>query len=111
MRYTAEDYKRSAAQLRAYIGDRTPEILLILGSGLGFLGDVVEDAVRVPYTALENFPVSTAPGHAGQFVFGTLAGKSVSVMQGRATPTKVTAMRRYATRYGSSACWAFKRCW
>lgn len=84
MRYTAEDYKRSAAQLRKYIGNRTPEILLILGSGLGFLGDAVEDAVRVPYTALENFPVSTAPGHAGQFVFGTLAGKSVSVMQGRA---------------------------
>lgn len=83
MRYTVEDYQHSVAQLRERIGYRKPDVLLILGSGLGFLGDTVKDAVRVPYKELDNFPASTAPGHVGQFVFGTLAGKQVAVMQGR----------------------------
>lgn len=83
MQYTMNDYQRSAAQVSERIGGRKPDILLILGSGLGFLGDTVEDAVRIPYAQLDNFPVSTAPSHVGQFVFGTLAGKQVCIMQGR----------------------------
>ncbi len=61
-----------------------PEYALILGSGLGFLGDLCNDSVSIPYTDIPHFPVSTAPGHAGRLVFGRLAGKKVAVMQGRA---------------------------
>lgn len=61
-----------------------PEIGLILGSGLGFFADDrIEVAGRLPYEEIEGFPVSTVPGHAGRFVYGTLAGKRVICMQGR----------------------------
>jgi purine-nucleoside phosphorylase len=61
----------------------TPRIGLVLGSGLGVLGDEVEDAVKVPFGEIPNFPVSTVSGHAGQLVIGQLAGQEVIVMQGR----------------------------
>lgn len=60
-----------------------PEIGLILGSGLGALGDEVENPIVVPYEQIPNFPQSTVEGHAGQLVMGTLKGKKVLVMQGR----------------------------
>lgn len=61
----------------------TPEIGLILGSGLGVLADEIENPIKVAYDQIPEFPVSTVEGHAGQLVFGTLQGKSVVAMQGR----------------------------
>jgi len=61
----------------------SPQIGLILGSGLGELGDEVQDKVIIPYKEIPNFPVSTAPGHAGNLVIGKLGDKNVVVMQGR----------------------------
>ena len=83
MNYTFAQYKQSADYLRQRIGDFTPQVLMVLGSGLGFLGDVVENAVAVSYADIPHFKASTAPGHKGQLVFGTLRGKPVAVMQGR----------------------------
>lgn len=83
MNYTYDDYKKSADYIREKIGAFTPEVLMILGSGLGFLGDVVEDPIFVDYGEIPNFKHSTAPGHKGRFVFGILGGKRVAVMQGR----------------------------
>lgn len=60
-----------------------PEVALILGSGLGDLGEQIENAVAVDYGTLPGFPVSTAPGHKGRFLLGTLGGKAVVCMQGR----------------------------
>lgn len=66
------------------IRDFQPELGLVLGSGLGFFANDRIDVVgRVPYDSIENFPVSTVPGHAGQFVYGNLGGKRVLCMQGR----------------------------
>ncbi len=59
------------------------EIGIILGSGLGNLGEKIENAQYVDYCDIPNFPVSTAPGHIGRFIFGTLSGKKVMCMQGR----------------------------
>lgn len=56
---------------------------IILGSGLNGLADSVQNAVRISYNDLPNFPVSTVHGHAGRFVIGYLEGKPVLVMQGR----------------------------
>ncbi|KXG76827.1 purine-nucleoside phosphorylase [Thermotalea metallivorans] len=61
----------------------TPEIGLILGSGLGSLANEIEEAVRIPYEIIPHFPVSTVEGHEGQLVIGTLEGKKVIAMQGR----------------------------
>ena len=83
MQFTYADYQKSADVLRARIGNFTPKVLMILGSGLGFLGDAVEDPIAVPYADIPNFKVSTAPGHKGRLVFGTLRGCPVAVMQGR----------------------------
>lgn len=61
----------------------SPEIGLILGSGLGVLADEIEDPVALDYEQIPHFPTSTVEGHAGQFVFGKLKGKRVAAMQGR----------------------------
>ena len=83
MQYAFSDYQRSADAIRAKIGSFQPQVAMILGSGLGYLGDIVENPIVVPYGEIPNFKVSTAPGHKGQLVFGTLEGKNVAVMQGR----------------------------
>ena len=81
--YVYEQYAASAEAIRARIGDFRPRVLLILGSGLGSLGDLVENPIAVPYSEVPHMKFSTAPGHKGQFLFGRLAGCDVAVMQGR----------------------------
>ncbi len=81
--YTFGQYQESAKVLRERLGSFTPKVLLILGSGLGALGDEVQDPIAVPYSQVPHLKHSTAPGHKGQFVFGRLAGQDVAVMQGR----------------------------
>ncbi|WP_069649499.1 purine-nucleoside phosphorylase [Caloranaerobacter ferrireducens] len=63
--------------------DFSPEIGLILGSGLGTLADEIEDSIILKYEEIPNFPVSTVKGHEGKLVFGTLEGKKVVAMKGR----------------------------
>lgn len=62
---------------------QTPDVAIILGSGLGPLADSLENAVAVKYSDLPGFPVSTAPGHAGRAVMGELEGKRILAFQGR----------------------------
>ncbi|MGJ8638976.1 MAG: purine-nucleoside phosphorylase [Opitutaceae bacterium] len=72
------------SEIPTVIAEFAPEIGLILGSGLGFFADDrIEVVGRLPYADIEGFPVSTVPGHAGQFVYGHLDGKRVICMQGR----------------------------
>lgn len=63
--------------------DFTPEIAVILGSGLGALADEIETQCIIDYKNIPDFPVSTAPGHKGRFVFGRIENKNVVIMQGR----------------------------
>ena len=83
MQYTFAQYEESARYIRSKIGDLQPKVAMILGSGLGFMGEQVENPIAVSYGDIPHFKVSTAPGHKGQLVFGTLGGKTVAVMQGR----------------------------
>ena len=96
MDFTFQQYEESAQAIRARLGGFAPKVAMILGSGLGYLGDQVEGAVTVPYGEIPYFKSSTAPGHKGRLVFGTLEGQRVA----RATP-----MRRSPTRSGCSGCW------
>lgn len=61
----------------------TPEVGIILGTGLGGLVNHIEIAHSLPYNEIPNFPISTVEGHAGRLIFGTLGGKRVVAMQGR----------------------------
>ena len=62
---------------------RKPEYGIVLGSGLGKLADQIEDPLVIPYGGIPSFPTSTAIGHKGNFIVGTLGGKCVIAMQGR----------------------------
>ena len=62
---------------------RKPQVGIVLGSGLGMLADQIENPLVIPYNELPGFPVSTAIGHKGNFIVGTLGGKCVIAMQGR----------------------------
>jgi purine-nucleoside phosphorylase len=80
---TTRAHIREAAK---YIREKckaTPQIGLILGSGLGVLADEITDAAHIPYQEIPHFPVSTVEGHAGELIIGELEGKSVLVMAGR----------------------------
>lgn len=82
MNQMMEKLNRCVAVIREKTSFR-PEVALVLGSGLGGFGELVEEALRIPYASLPGFPVSTVPGHAGQFILGYVRGVPVIVMQGR----------------------------
>ena len=82
MTYTYDYYKASADYLLDKFG-AAPEIGIILGSGLGHFAAQLENPITVPYGEIPNFLRSTAIGHAGQMIFGTVAGKRVVCMSGR----------------------------
>jgi purine-nucleoside phosphorylase len=78
-----ESVRAATAAVRAAIGSRRPEVAIVLGSGLGFLGEQLEDAVRLPYARLPGFPQPTVAGHAGELIAGRLEGRDVLAQSGR----------------------------
>ena len=60
-----------------------PKVALVLGSGLGDYADEMKIEQSLAYTEIEDFPVSTVPGHQGRFLFGSVRGVPVVAMQGR----------------------------
>ncbi len=77
------DTIKKTAQFIAERTGFTPEVGIILGTGLGGLVNHIEIAHSLPYNEIPGFPVSTVEGHAGRLIFGTLGGKKVVAMQGR----------------------------
>jgi purine-nucleoside phosphorylase len=71
------------AAIRSKAPGAAPKVGIILGSGLGAFGDVLEGANKIPYSDLPNFPLSGVPGHAGRLVLGSLGGQPIVAMQGR----------------------------
>lgn len=61
----------------------TPKVALVLGSGLGDYADGIKVEAAISYHDIEGFPVSTVPGHKGQFIFGYVGDVPVVCMQGR----------------------------
>ncbi|HEY8716503.1 MAG TPA: purine-nucleoside phosphorylase [Candidatus Acidoferrum sp.] len=79
------EYERAEAAAQ-FIFSRTPlrpKIALVLGSGLGPFAEAFTGAAKIPYAEILHFPRSTAIGHAGQLVVGTLDGIALAGMQGR----------------------------
>ncbi len=77
--YTAEYLKERIIAA----GKSMPETAIVLGSGLGKLADCIDDPLVIPYGEIPHFKTSTAVGHKGDLIVGTLAGKMVMAMQGR----------------------------
>jgi len=73
-------------QTSDYLKDKgfdSPEIGIILGTGLGQLVDHIEIIKTVSYNHIPNFPTATVEFHTGKLIYGTLGGKKIIVMQGR----------------------------
>lgn len=78
----ASDVTRAAEAVRTKLGER-PEVLLVLGSGLGGLVDLVEGAVSIPFEDVPGFPPIGVKGHSGRYVAGSLDGRRVLIQAGR----------------------------
>jgi purine-nucleoside phosphorylase len=70
--------------LKDVLGRHSPKTAIILGSALGSLAEAVQDATIIPYTELHGFPVPKISGHAGKLYLGSLGGKQVAMLAGRA---------------------------
>ena len=77
-----EKIRQAAEYVGGIIGFK-PEIGIILGSGLGGIAEKIESRIEIPYKEIPHMACSTAPGHKGQLVCGSLGGKKVVCMQGR----------------------------
>lgn len=79
---TADHINKAANYIQKQMNIK-PELGLIMGSGLGELGDHMEAAVSIPYHEIPHFPLSTVEGHAGELLIGTISGKASVLMRGR----------------------------
>ncbi len=79
---TVIDYERARQVLRSKLPD-DPEALFVLGSGLGSLVEELSASIRVPFEEVPGFPPTGVAGHRGEFVFGTLEGRSLLLQSGR----------------------------
>lgn len=98
------------------VTDFEPELAIVLGSGLGKLADKVEAISEISYSDIEGFPVSTAPGHKGRFIFAEIEGVKTVIMQGRVhyyegypmsdvvMPTRLMGMLGAKTLLVTNAC-------
>ena len=64
-------------------GVGTPEVAIVLGSGLGDFAEALTDAVTTPYAEIPHWPPSAVIGHAGKLVVGRMAGRRVAALAGR----------------------------
>ena len=81
-----EENKNTLKNAVEYVKQRIseiPEVAIVLGSGLGAFANSTINAVHISYNELAGFPTSSVKGHAGEFVFGKIEGKSVALMCGR----------------------------
>ena len=93
-------FELAANYVKEKIVGRNPKIAIILGSGLGVLADEIQEAIRIPYKEIPNFPVSTVSGHAGELIIGKING--VAVKPNYLLPENVEFIvydKRFAQKY------------
>jgi purine-nucleoside phosphorylase len=81
------DYYARVAQAADFLRDRigsVPAVGIVLGSGLGDFTGALHDSVSIPYGDIPHWPPSAIVGHAGTLVVGTLSGRRVAALSGRA---------------------------
>lgn len=101
---TYEDVQACAQHIKGRFGGAIPAIAMVLGSGLNGLADSIEDATVFSFKDLPGFPKPTVEGHAGRMLIGTLEGKPVICMQGRAHAYEGHAPEKLA--FSTRVLWA-----
>jgi purine-nucleoside phosphorylase len=82
----AQYFKQKVEETVSFLRERCaekPEIILVLGTGLGGVAEKIENALCLPYETIPHFPGSTVTSHAGNLIFGLLGNKRVAALQGR----------------------------
>ncbi len=74
--------KEAAEYIKRFVKER-PKLGIVLGSGLGSVAAALTDPFTLPYKEIPHFPVSTAPGHKGELVFGRIGALQTLLMSGR----------------------------
>jgi len=82
MLHLAAQIEEAAAAIRRQ-WSRTPRVGIILGTGIGGLVEEIDHEAAIDYDAIPHFLRSTATGHRGRLVCGTLGGAPVVAMEGR----------------------------
>ncbi len=77
------EVEKTAGWLKKKARGLRPATAIIAGSGLGNSLPRLEGGITIPYRTIPGFPCTTVKGHAGELVFGRLAGKEVVIMRGR----------------------------
>lgn len=80
----------AAAHLRERFGERRPEVLLTLGSGLAAVAEDLDDAEEVEVDDVPGLVGSLVPGHASRLRCGRLGGAPCSPSWGAPTSTRGT---------------------
>ena len=79
-----EEVEHAAAWIRDRVGGAPPELAVVLGSGLGGFIERLDDVAIVPYGEIPEWPVTGVAGHDGKLGLGSIAGRRVAVLSGRA---------------------------
>jgi purine-nucleoside phosphorylase len=79
---TQKQLDESVAHLKSK-GFESPEIGIVLGTGLGQMVNEIENPIEAHYNHIPYFPLATVEFHSGKLIYGTIEGKRVVVMQGR----------------------------
>lgn len=74
---------KEAAEFVLAHTDLRPKVGIVLGSGLGAVGEAAGDQQTIPYAVIPHFPQPTVLGHSGELVLGVLGGKQVALLRGR----------------------------
>ena len=77
-----EEVAEAVTALKHHIHHQ-PKIGIILGSGLAGFADEIEDAVRIRFDDIPDFPTSSVAGHRGEIVCGRLCGADLFILSGR----------------------------
>jgi purine-nucleoside phosphorylase len=80
--HTYEAVSAAASVIRARFR-RTPDVAIVLGTGLGGLGTDIDVEATISYADIPGFPKSTVESHEGRLLYGTLGGRTLVAMQGR----------------------------
>ncbi|GHV37092.1 purine nucleoside phosphorylase [Synergistales bacterium] len=78
-----ENAAEALQHIQDIIGHFKPKTAVVLGTGLGKIANEVQDPIVIETKNIPHWPHSTAPGHAGQLVFGGLGGRPVVILKGR----------------------------
>jgi purine-nucleoside phosphorylase len=86
--HRAESVRDAAAAVRAHcarqrVASEGVQVAIVLGTGLGALGEAIAVESTVEYADIPGFPLSTVESHTGRLLLGTLGGQRVAAMQGR----------------------------